>query len=118
MAERAYNGGRSNLPTGHVFDMRRHEASAHEQVPLFPEPPRNLEGFVRRPMSSRSSESDEFGPYRLDIHRRVLTRENQPVALPPKTLDLLLLLVPSQGRAFSKQETDGGAVARYLRGRG
>jgi Tol biopolymer transport system component/DNA-binding winged helix-turn-helix (wHTH) protein len=55
-------------------------------------------------MVSHSSASYEFGPYRLDVNRRVLTRDDQPVALAPKTLDLLLLLVPSQGRAFSKQE--------------
>lgn len=54
-------------------------------------------------MSSLRGESYEFGPFRLDVNRRVLTRENQPVALAPKTLDLLLLLVRSPGRAFSKQ---------------
>lgn len=55
-------------------------------------------------MSHDSSELYAFGPYRLDVNRRALTRENQPVALPPKAFDLLLLLVRSPGRAFSKQE--------------
>ena len=46
----------------------------------------------------------EFGPFRLDLDRRVLTREHQALSLPPKTFDLLVLLVQSPGRAFSKQE--------------
>ena len=46
----------------------------------------------------------EFGPYRVDVNRRQLTREDQPVALAPKTLELLLLLVRNPGRALSKQD--------------
>jgi Tol biopolymer transport system component/DNA-binding winged helix-turn-helix (wHTH) protein len=60
--------------------------------------------FLERSMSNRSSELYAFGPYRLDVSRRALTRENRPVALPPKAFDLLLLMVRSPGRAFSKQE--------------
>ena len=45
-----------------------------------------------------------FGPYRLDVDRRLVTREDQPVALAPKTFELLLLMVRSPGRAISKQE--------------
>ena len=54
----------------------------------------------------RSPDNDlyEFGPCRLDAGQRVLTREHQRVPLAPKTFDLLLLLVRSPGRAFSKQE--------------
>ena len=46
----------------------------------------------------------EFGPYRLDLERRLFTREHQVVPLAPKTFDLLVLLVQSPGRACSKQE--------------
>ena len=56
------------------------------------------------PMRSPSNELYEFGPCRLDAGQRVLTREHQRVPLAPKTFDLLLLLVRSPGRAFSKQE--------------
>ena len=45
-----------------------------------------------------------FGPYRLNVDARLLTREHQPVALAPKTFDLLLLLVRRAGQALSKQE--------------
>jgi len=46
----------------------------------------------------------EFGPFRLDLERRVFTRDDQVLPLAPKTFDLLLLLVQSPGRAFSKQQ--------------
>ena len=55
-------------------------------------------------MRSPSNDLYEFGPCRLDADQRVLTREHQRVPLAPKTFDLLLLLVRSPGRAFSKQE--------------
>jgi Tol biopolymer transport system component/DNA-binding winged helix-turn-helix (wHTH) protein len=46
----------------------------------------------------------EFGPFRLDPTGHTLTRDGQPVALTPKTFDLLRLLVQSPSRAFSRQE--------------
>lgn len=58
----------------------------------------------RSSMSSGTIDTYEFGPYRLDVHRRVFMREDLVVPLPPKTFDLLLLLVQSDGRALSKHE--------------
>ena len=55
-------------------------------------------------MSRASIGLYEFGPFRLDLERRLFTREHQVVPLAPKTFDLLVLLVQSPGRAFSKQE--------------
>jgi Tol biopolymer transport system component/DNA-binding winged helix-turn-helix (wHTH) protein len=46
----------------------------------------------------------EFGPYRLDSLRRLLIREGRHLAIPPKTFDLLLLLVEGRGRVFTKKE--------------
>src|SRR5215471_18611286 len=46
----------------------------------------------------------EFGSFRLDAARRLLTRGDQHINLPPKTFDLLLLLVESRGRVFSKKD--------------
>src|SRR6266480_3625132 len=64
-----------------------------------------FEGIPERcPMVSPANDLYEFGPCRLDASQRVLTREHERVPLPPKTFDLLLLLVRSPGRAFSKQE--------------
>ena len=55
-------------------------------------------------MSTRTSRLYDFGPYRLDLARRVFTREGHVIPVAPKTFDLLRLLVESAGRAFSKQE--------------
>lgn len=49
----------------------------------------------------------EFGAYRLDAARRLLTRDGQHLTLPPKTFDLLILLVESRGRVFTKKELMG-----------
>src|SRR5215472_10413531 len=46
----------------------------------------------------------EFGPYRLDSSKRLLIREGRHLAVPPKTFDLLLLLVEGRGRVFTKKE--------------
>ncbi len=45
-----------------------------------------------------------FGPVRIDVARHVATRDGQPLALAPKTFELLLILVRSGGRVLSRQE--------------
>jgi TolB-like protein/Flp pilus assembly protein TadD len=55
-------------------------------------------------MSRAISRLYEFGPFRLDLERRVLTRDDQVLPLAPKTFDLLVLLVQSPGPALSKQQ--------------
>jgi Tol biopolymer transport system component/DNA-binding winged helix-turn-helix (wHTH) protein len=54
-------------------------------------------------MSDRSAVY-EFGQYRLDTRARVLVLRGQPVALAPKSFDLLLLLVAGRGRAVERGE--------------
>ena len=46
----------------------------------------------------------EFGPFRLDLEERILLQEGQPVALPPKVFDTLVLLAERNGRILSKDE--------------
>jgi len=46
----------------------------------------------------------EFGPYRLDAEERVLLRDGQPVTLPPKDLETLLVLVEEAGHIVEKEE--------------
>src|SRR5262245_735371 len=46
----------------------------------------------------------EFGPYRLDLGKRLLTRDAQPLILQPKTFELLVLLTGKDGEAVSKDE--------------
>jgi len=45
-----------------------------------------------------------FGPYRLDIIERVLLRDGQPITLPPKDLETLLVLVERAGHIVEKEE--------------
>ncbi len=46
----------------------------------------------------------EFGPFRLDSAQRVLLRDGEAVALQPKAIDILLLLVRNAGRLVTKEE--------------
>jgi len=46
----------------------------------------------------------EFGPFRLDPEKQVLLRENQPVAITPKTFETLLILVRHSREVVSKDE--------------
>jgi TolB-like protein/DNA-binding winged helix-turn-helix (wHTH) protein/Tfp pilus assembly protein PilF len=46
----------------------------------------------------------EFGDYRLDTEEKVLVRDGQPVALPPKDLETLIVLVERAGHIVGKEE--------------
>jgi TolB-like protein/DNA-binding winged helix-turn-helix (wHTH) protein/Tfp pilus assembly protein PilF len=46
----------------------------------------------------------EFGSYHLDAVERVLLRDGQPVTLPPKDLETLLVLVERAGHIVEKEE--------------
>ena len=46
----------------------------------------------------------EFGPFRLDVVRRRLLRDDQPVPLTPRGFDTLLALVRCAGRVVEKDE--------------
>jgi Tol biopolymer transport system component/DNA-binding winged helix-turn-helix (wHTH) protein len=54
-------------------------------------------------MSDRSAVY-EFGAYRLDPRARVLSLRDRPIALAPKSFDLLLLLVERRGRVLERDE--------------
>jgi Tol biopolymer transport system component/DNA-binding winged helix-turn-helix (wHTH) protein len=49
----------------------------------------------------------EFGEFRLDPVARALTRQDQPIALAPKSFDLLVLLVERRGRVLERGELIG-----------
>ena len=55
-------------------------------------------------MSQNSDDWYEFGLFRLDAGERRLLREGKAVALPPKALDLLLVLVKNHGHRMGKDE--------------
>lgn len=46
----------------------------------------------------------EFGPFRLDVAKRLLFRNGQTVALTPKLLETLLVLVQNSGTVVGKDE--------------
>jgi DNA-binding winged helix-turn-helix (wHTH) protein len=46
----------------------------------------------------------EFGPYRLDPAAHLLFREQTVVAITPKALDILTILVRGHGQLISKDE--------------
>lgn len=46
----------------------------------------------------------QFGPYRLNLGQRVLTRAGETIALTPKAVDILALLVINAGRVVEKDD--------------
>jgi DNA-binding winged helix-turn-helix (wHTH) protein/tetratricopeptide (TPR) repeat protein len=58
----------------------------------------------RNKMNSNRRIIYEFGRYRLDSVRRLVTRGGEAVPLTPKTFDLLLTLVQHRGQILSKEE--------------
>src|SRR5271155_2854034 len=50
------------------------------------------------------SEIYDFGPYRLDARERSLLLDGRTVALTPKALDLLIVLVRHRPKTVSKEE--------------
>jgi TolB-like protein/DNA-binding winged helix-turn-helix (wHTH) protein/Flp pilus assembly protein TadD len=46
----------------------------------------------------------EFGPFQLDDEKRILWCASEPVALPPKEVETLLVLVRSHGQLVEKEE--------------
>src|SRR2546421_4344754 len=52
----------------------------------------------------KSKHLSAFGSYRLDSVERVLRRDGQPVTLPPKDLETLLVLVERAGHIVEKEQ--------------
>lgn len=46
----------------------------------------------------------EFGPFRLDVSERLLSRDGEPVPVTGKVFELLVLLIRNRGHALSKDE--------------
>ena len=55
-------------------------------------------------MSQQAKELFEFGPFRLDPEKRLLWRDNQPVPLPLKAFETLLVLVRHSEEVVLKEE--------------
>ncbi len=46
----------------------------------------------------------EFGAFRLDLNRRLLTKNDEPIALRPKEYELLAYLAQRDGRVFTRDQ--------------
>ena len=46
----------------------------------------------------------EFGEFRLDLNRRLLSKHGEPIALRPKEYELLAYLAQRDGRAFTRDQ--------------
>ena len=55
-------------------------------------------------MPAQTKEFFEFGPYRIEKTERLLMRGTQAVFLPPKAVELLLVLLESSGHVVTKEE--------------
>ena len=73
---------------------------------------RKPEGFSKEiskdPVMSRMEPKTrhiyEFGPLRIDGSERQLSRNGEPLPLPPKAFDVLLMLIENHGRIVTKDE--------------
>ena len=55
-------------------------------------------------MPHSTNVSYEFGPYRLNLAQRVLTRDGEAVSLTPKATEILVLLVMNAGQLVEKDD--------------
>src|SRR5438552_17352743 len=55
-------------------------------------------------MSKLEKHFYEFGPFRVDTAERLLIREGNPVPLPPKVYDTLLILLRNAGHTLEKEK--------------
>src|SRR4029450_6548953 len=46
----------------------------------------------------------EFGPFRMNVSQRVLTRAGDVISLPPKATDILVLLLQNAGELVEKDD--------------
>jgi DNA-binding winged helix-turn-helix (wHTH) protein/TolB-like protein len=75
-------------------------------------------------MAIRAKRGYQFGAFRLDATDRLLYREGELVALAPKAIDTLLLLVANSGQVLKKDEmmkqlwpdtfVEDGTLAQYI----
>jgi two-component system, OmpR family, phosphate regulon response regulator OmpR len=63
-----------------------------------------VKALLRRPRSAEGAPLIHFGPFTLDLDRRVLTREGEPILLTSGEYMLLRVLASRPGRVFSREE--------------
>ncbi len=66
------------------------------------------------PEQNLKEEHYEFGPFRVDVAERVLTKGQQVIPLTPKAFDTLVVLVRNGGHVVEKDAVAQGSVARHV----
>ena len=59
----------------------------------------------------------EFGPFRLELAERKLSRDSEDVALTPKVFDMLVMLVRNNGHLLEKESYPIALAGLVRRGR-
>ena len=59
---------------------------------------------AERPAAADEAERQSAGDLTVDLPRRVVTRDGQPVALKPKEFDLLVFFLRNRGRVFTREQ--------------
>jgi DNA-binding response OmpR family regulator len=68
------------------------------------EPVARVEALGRRGATPTAADLLAVGDLHMDVHHRRVTRAGRPVALSPRELDLLQVLMQEPGRVFSRTE--------------
>jgi len=55
-------------------------------------------------MFSQDDNVYEFGPFRLDLAEKALSKDGESVSLTPKAFDTLLILIEKGGRLVEKED--------------
>ena len=96
------------ITSGYGWNWMNHASSLAaclDEILIFPD------GFLFHARSRRfplvMRQIYEFGDFRADPAEQLLLRQGQPVALPPKVFDTLLILLNSDGRLIDKNDFMG-----------
>ena len=85
-------------------------SQGRDNIRVFPCPPLRPR---RSPPTVNAFPASSFGPFTFDAHTRLLSRDGQEVALPPRVLGVLELLLHRAGDVVSRQELiDSGVEGR------
>jgi len=63
-----------------------------------------IEALGRRAAMPTAADFLDIGDLRMDLHRRLVTRQGKPVFLSPREFDVLQVLMQEPGRPFSRTE--------------
>ena len=104
-------GNRHRLLPAHLYEVRA-DADEHWKAAITPrgfilnlsEGGRTFAAKSSTAMSHQSESTYEFGPFLVDVERRLLLRDGEPVSLTSKCFETLLVLIERHGQVTHKDE--------------